>query len=203
MLKNKEDVIKVINDTWPHIIAECRQVLGSELHYQAMLYHCFRAYGGVPVDQLGMNVKQFISNPTTPLFKKYNEKRHPEYQGGFEPIPDIAFFSKGVEGDWRRRNRDNTIQHIIGVIEVKASERDQGRLRPKEVIDDIKKLAAHREEVLHRGGDMATIMMVIDTAPEPKERMTESSLSQVFDFAQPEGVSIYYLSPSGERIEKF
>ncbi|MGI9280021.1 MAG: hypothetical protein ACR2PX_10390 [Endozoicomonas sp.] len=53
---------------WPMIQEECLQVLGSELHYQAMLYHCLRTAGAVPIDQLGMNVKIWISNPVSSLF---------------------------------------------------------------------------------------------------------------------------------------
>lgn len=203
MLRSKLDVLKVVDHTWPKIIEECRQVLGSELHYQAMLYHCFRNHGQVPIDQLGMNVKQWISPPTTQLFKKLNEKRHPSYQGGFEPIPDLAFFSPDIQGDWRRRNRENTLRHIIGAIEVKASERAKGRLGPKEITDDIEKLAAHREEVKHLGGDMAAIMMVIDTAPTENERMKNWSLDHAFTSANNEGVAMLYLSPDAERTYGF
>lgn len=52
----KEASLKLLS-AWPHIITECRQALGSELYYQAVVYHCLRAHGHVPIGQLGMNVK--------------------------------------------------------------------------------------------------------------------------------------------------
>ena len=45
---------------WPAIVDECRAVWGSELHYQAMIYHALRTAGRVPREQLGMNVKIMI-----------------------------------------------------------------------------------------------------------------------------------------------
>ena len=48
---------------------ECRAVLGGELHYQAMAYHALRM-AGVPLAQVGMNVKQWIAEPTSELFRQ-------------------------------------------------------------------------------------------------------------------------------------
>lgn len=47
------------------------------------------------------------------------------YQGGFEPIPDVVIFNKNVNSDWRRRNCDNTLVDILITIEVKASESEK------------------------------------------------------------------------------
>ena len=201
MLTNKHDVLTVVDATWPSIVTECRQVLGSEQHYQAMIYHCFRAHGGVPIGQLGMNVRQWIEDPVTPNFQQRDKPKHEAYRGGFETVPDVAFFTSAIQGDWRRRSRLNTLRHIIGAIEIKASERDKARLRPKEIIDDIMKLAAHRQEVSHRGGDMAAIMMVIDTAPDERERMEQTALDQSLAIARSHGVAFCYLSVVDDFVQ--
>ena len=67
--------IAVVAHAWPTIIEECRAVLGGELHYQAIIYHCLR-HAGVPRNQLGMNVKQWIAGPITPLFQDLDSKKH-------------------------------------------------------------------------------------------------------------------------------
>ena len=56
-----------------------------------------------------MNVKMWISEPVTPLFQELDEKKHEQFRGGFEPIPDVAMFSEDVNGDWRRRNNEQTL----------------------------------------------------------------------------------------------
>lgn len=56
------DALSALRRAWSPFVAECRSVLGSELHYQALLYHCLRTYGGVPSQQLGMNVKIWITD---------------------------------------------------------------------------------------------------------------------------------------------
>ena len=81
---------------WPKIVKECRRVLGSELHYQAMVYHCLRHYGKVPIDQIGMNVKMWIDDPVSSLFRELDKRKNPYFQGGFEPIPDVALFASGI-----------------------------------------------------------------------------------------------------------
>ena len=60
---------------------------------------------------------------------------------------------------------------MLMAIEVKASERAGGRLSRAEVLRDIQKLSAHRHEVRRLGADMTPVMMVIDVAPLPSERM--------------------------------
>jgi hypothetical protein len=69
------------------MVDECRTVLGSELHYQAIVYHCLRSAGRVPLTQLGMNVKQFVRKPTTRLFKIKGKSKHPDYRGDSKPFP--------------------------------------------------------------------------------------------------------------------
>src|SRR5215213_7065074 len=87
-IATRDDALEAFQRAWPSFVVECRSVLGSELHYQALLYHCLRVYGQVPSRQLGMNVKIWITDVTSPRFRMVAEKKRPEYQGGFEPIPD-------------------------------------------------------------------------------------------------------------------
>lgn len=175
-MNTTDEAVQLLEAAWPRIQQECCCVLGGELHYQAMVYHALRL-AGVPIRQIGMNVKQWIENPTSTLFKALNERRHVDYRGGFEPIPDVVLFRPEINGDWRRRNRDNTLKHMLLAIEVKASERDKGRLTKSEILRDIDKLAAQREEVLRLGGDFILVMMVIDVAPLVRERMYEDHIT--------------------------
>ncbi|WP_159713624.1 hypothetical protein [Geminicoccus flavidas] len=122
-------------------------------------------------------------------------------QGGFEPIPDIVIFRPAIGGDWRRRNRQATLRHMLAAIEVKASERASGRLRAGEIICDIRKLAAHRDELRHRGGDMHPMMMVSDTAPLADERMPAAKLELARAAAQAQGVGFLYVSPTATCME--
>lgn len=183
---------------WPHIVNECRLALGSELHYQAVVYHCLRAHGVVPAQQLGMNVKMWIANPVSDLFKQLDVKKHENFRGGFEPIPDVCLFSSQVGGDWRRRNRDLTLASLLLAIELKASERHNGRLRVGEIVDDIKKLAAHRQEASARGSTFLPVVMVIDTAPDAVERMTPGSFRDCQAAAHNYNVGFMYISPTNE-----
>ena len=86
ILTTVEQAVAALDRAWPLIVDECRAVLGSELHYQAVIYHCLRATG-VPRTQVGMNVKQWITDPVTPLFQQLDARKHELYRGGFEPIP--------------------------------------------------------------------------------------------------------------------
>lgn len=183
---------------WPHIVKECRLALGSELHYQAVVYHCLRAHGAVPAQQLGMNVKMWIANPVSDLFKQLDERKHQNFRGGFEPIPDVCLFSSPVGGDWRRRNRDKTLASLLLAIEIKASERHNGRLRVGEIVDDIKKIAAHRQEASAKGSTFLPVVMVIDTAPDAVERMTPESLRNSQTAAHDHNVGFMYISPTNE-----
>lgn len=86
--------------------------MGSELHYQAVIYHCLRSVGKVHPGQLGMNVKIWISDAVSDLFR-----------GGREPIPDLVIFSPDIAGDFRRRNYANTLRRMLLAAEIKVSER--------------------------------------------------------------------------------
>lgn len=149
-----------------------------------------------------MNVKQWITDPVSPLFQALDLKKQEGFRGGFEPIPDLVIFSPGINADWRRRNREETLCHMLLAVEVKASERREGRLNRAEIVWDIEKLAAHRLEVRHKCkcGDMHPVVMIIDTAPIAGERMREWSLQEAQDAAVKEGVSFFYLSPSTEIV---
>lgn len=197
-MQNLTDAQQALKSTWPKIKSECLSVLGSELHYQAMIYHLLRHHGEVPVDQLGMNVKMWITEPVSPLFQDLDKRKHPDFHGGFEPIPDIVIFKPSINGDWRRRNNKATLSNMLVAIEVKASERAGGRLRPSEIILDIKKLAAHREEAMGKEADMFPVMLVIDSAPDEIERMTESALKKSQDLAKELSVGFLYVSPTNE-----
>jgi hypothetical protein len=103
MIVNQEDARAALASAWPNIRRECLAVLDLELHYQAMIYFALRTAGGVPVTQLGMNVKQWIPDVQSDLFKAFDQAKHESSRGGFEPVPDVVIFSPAVEGDWRRR----------------------------------------------------------------------------------------------------
>jgi hypothetical protein len=195
MIATSQDALDAVDRAWPLICGETLQVLGSELHYQAMIYHCLRAAGGVPVTQLGMNVRQFIPAVQSELFKSFAASKAEGFRTGFEPVPDVVIFSEGVEGDWRRRRHEHTIKHMLAVIEVKASERAGKSLSLDEVVGDIRKLAAHREEVRILGGDFHPIMLVVDSARDAKERMRPESLVVAKDVAVCNAVQWRYVSP--------
>jgi hypothetical protein len=175
-------------------------VLGSELHYQAILYHCLRAYGRVPSRQLGMNVKIYITDVVSEYFRKLDEEKHPDYRGGFEPIPDVVVFRPGIGGDFRRRNRENTLRQMLVAVEVKASERHQGRLRGSEIVKDIVKLEALGIEARHRGSDVLGAVVVIDTALEENERMTPEARRATEAAARGREVCLFYVSPTQESV---
>lgn len=179
-----------------YIEEECCDVLGSEQHYQAMVYHCLRLYGKVPLQQLAMNVKIKISNPTTEWFKQLDERKHPDYQGGFEPIPDVVLFSASINKDWRRRNNGNTAKNILMAVEIKASERKGNRLRAGEISKDMRKLHALREEVRALAGATVPMlaMLIIDSTPDEQEQMTFEGLEEVKREAVQLGVHLFYLS---------
>ena len=184
-------------EAWTGIVHDCRETLGSELFYQAVVYHHLRSVG-VPKRQLGMNVKMWISEPVTPLFQELDEKKHEQFRGGFEPIPDVAMFSEDVNGDWRRRNNEQTLKCLRSAIEVKASERAKSRLRVGEVEADIKKLAAHRDECIARGSKFYPVVMVLDTAPLAHEQMTPDSCNTTKMIAEAHSVGFLYCSPDDE-----
>lgn len=193
----REEAERILLRAWPAIVEECRSVLGGELHYQAVVYHCLRN-AGCPNTQIGMNVKQEIKAPVTPEFIRRNMAKKQAYQGYFEPIPDIVLFKPDINGNWQRRNYENTLRHMVCAIEVKASERERSRLGTREIRGDIAKLAAHRDELVHRGGTFLPVMMVIDVAPGETERMRADAVAECAQYAAAEGVVWLYVSPTEE-----
>ena len=103
-MQDLNEAKQAIRSAWPIIKAECLSVFGSELHYQSMIYHSLRTEGMVPLRQIGMNVKMWIDNPVSELFQTLDRRKHQDFQGGFEPIPDVVIFKPSINGDWRRRN---------------------------------------------------------------------------------------------------
>ena len=198
--ETQADALSALTRAWPPFAAECQSVLGSELHYQAVLYHCLRIHGQVPPGQLGMNVKIWITNVVSEYFRKLDERKHPEYRGGFEPIPDVVIFRPEIDGDWRRRNREKTLRQMLMAIEVKASERKEGRLRADEIVKDVLKLEALRIEARHRGSDVLPAIVAIDTAPEVNERMTLEARRVTEAAARERGVCLFYVSPSEDVV---
>ncbi|MBI1187318.1 MAG: hypothetical protein GC206_08325 [Alphaproteobacteria bacterium] len=201
-MKDRQDALRAIDAAWPQICGECLAVLGSELHYQAMIYHALRTTGQVPVEQLGMNVKQWIPDVQSELFRHFDLRKREAYRGGFEPIPDIVIFSNSVGGDWRRRRREHTIACMLAVIEVKASERAGKHLSRAEVCADIRKLAAHREEALFLGHDFHPVMLVIDSAREARERMTSVDVLVARDLARELSIEWRYVSPDDCHLDR-
>jgi hypothetical protein len=200
MMNTNEQALAAMELAWPHFIIEARKVLGSELHYQALLYYHLRSHGQVPLDQIGMNVKMWIEECVTPLFQKYAQRKAVGYQRGFEPIPDIVLFKPDVNGDWRRRNYKQTLEHSLAAIEVKASERYRDRLTYIEISTDIQKLCAQRSEMQFKGQSLTPIIVVVDTAPEMRERMRPGPLDAVCIEAENNGVYLYYVSQDTDRI---
>jgi hypothetical protein len=199
-IETRDDALEAFQRAWPPFVTECRSVLGSELHYQALLYHCLSVHGGVPPRQLGMNVKMRIMDPVSEHFRMLDEKRYPDYRGGYEPIPDVVIFRHEIDGDFRRRNRENTSRQMLMAIEVKASKRHLSRLGAREIVNDILKLEALRIEARHRGSDVLPAIATIDTAPEANERMTSYARQEVEAAARERGVCFFYVSPSEDSV---
>ncbi len=196
-IETQANALDTLTRAWAPFVVECRSVLESELHYQALLYHCLRTHGQVPSRQLGMNVKIWITDVVSEYFRMLDEIKHPEYRGGFEPVPDVVIRPE-INGDWRRRNREKTLRQMLMAIEVKASERKGSRLRAGEIVDDIFKLEALRIEAHHRGSDVLGAVVTIDTAPEANERMTPEARRETEAAARDRGVCLFYVSPSEE-----
>lgn len=198
-MKTHFDSIQIFKKVWPHICSECKGVYGSELHYQAMMYRCFREFGNVPPDQIGMNVKIWFDKPITSFFRTREYYKHKDFRGGIEPVPDIVLFSPEINGDFRRRNNRNTFKYMLMAIEVKASEREDSRLIPGEICEDIYKLEAFRNEARRRRKNFVPTMVVLDTAQLPEERMTSQSVETILSEAKKHNVGLFYLSPDSEE----
>lgn len=197
-MQTQAEALTALTRSWSTIVEECRCVLASELHYQAVLYHCLREVGRVPKEQLGMNVKMWIPDVVSDHFKALDLRKATGFQGGFEPIPDVVIFRPDIRGDFRRRNRSNTLRQMLVAIEVKASERYRGRLTASEIENDILKLEAHRVEVRHRESDFLPAVAVIDTAPDPAERMRSEAVDAARSAAEERDVCFFYLSQEEE-----
>jgi hypothetical protein len=200
MFMNRAEATELLRAAWPLIVDESRAVLGGELHYQAIVYWALRQ-AGVPRTQIGMNVKQWIDEPVSELFRTWDARKNVNFQGGFEPIPDVVLFAPEIAGNWQRRNRVNTLKHMLIAIEVKASERAKSRLSQREIERDIHKLAAHREELCNLGSDMLPVMMVIDVATDASERMLPTVVERCADIAREFGVAWMYVSPDTQDCQ--
>ena len=163
------------------------------------MYRCFRDFGNVPPQQIGMNVKIRVFDPITSLFRELDSQKDEDFQGGYEPIPDIVLFSPEINGDFRRRNRENTLRHMLMAIEIKASEREGGRLRPGEIISDLDKLKAFQHEASRRRSYFVPTMIIVDTAPEESENMRSSSLKKAAYHAEKLNVGLFYVSQNGDK----
>lgn len=164
------------------------------------MYRCFREFGEVPVEQIGMNVKIWIDNPITSFLRTREYYKHKDFRGGIEPVPDIVLFTPEIKGDFRRRNNENTFKCMLMAIEVKASERENSRLTPGEICEDIYKLEAFRNEARRRRKNFVPTMVVLDTAPQPEERMTSQSVETILSEAKQHNVGLFYLAPDSDEI---
>ncbi len=167
-----------------------------------MIYYHLRQTGQISFNQLGMNVKTTITEVQNDFFHQRILLKNENYQSsGLEIIPDITFFSERINHDWRRRNFENTLKETIYSLEVKASERHKSRLRQLEIQTDIQKLIAQRQEtqrLYHKR--IGVGMFIIDVAPDPIERMKESALAYIVEFAKLNEVDIWYFNQDS-RIE--
>ena len=150
-----------------------------------------------------MDVKIWFDNPITSFFRTREYYKNKDYRGGIEPIPDIVLFSPDIKGDFRRRNNENTFKCMLMAIEVKASERENSRLMPGEICEDIYKLEALRNEARRRRKNFVPTMVVLDTAPQSQERMTSESLELIVHEAKACNVGLFYLAPESERIQEW
>jgi hypothetical protein len=196
MLNNVEQAKIAISNSYDKIVSDCRKVLGSELHYQAMIYHVLRIEGLVSVEQIGMNVKTTIKHVKTQFLKDRIAKKNINYQSdGIEIIPDISIYHKSINADWRRRNFENTLKHTLYSLEIKASERQNGRLTFSEIKEDVLKLKAQFDETkLKHGIEIGLGMMIIDVAPTDEERMKLKTLEEVINLTKEHDVDLWYFN---------
>lgn len=121
--------------------------------------------------------------------------KHKDFREGQEIIPDITIFTKNIKSDFRRRNYKNTLKETLYSLEVKASEREKGRLQGSEIKNDIIKLKSqHTETKLKHKKEIGIGIMIIDTAPKESERMRKNTLDEVKRFAKENGVDFWYCS---------
>ncbi len=200
MIQSSLEVKQAISSCFEMVVSECRLILASELHYQAMLYHHLRHTGGIPFNQLGMNVKTTITNVQNPFLLQKSFLRNAKFQSAdIEIIPDITVFTQDINHDWRRRNFANTLKETVYSLEVKASERHKGRLQQKEIETDILKLVAQREETerLFRRR-IGVGVFIIDVAPDLDERMKASTLGFLIELAKDQEVDLWYFNQESQ-----
>ncbi len=200
MIQSPEEVKQTISNCFNLVVTECRLILASELHYQAMLYYHLRHTGGIPFNQLGMNVKTTITNVQNPFLLQKSFLRNTNYQSAdIEIIPDITVFSQEINHDWRRRNFANTLKETLYSLEVKASERHKGRLQQKEVETDILKLVAQREETRRLFNRRIGVgMFIVDVAPDPGERMKAPILEALIELTRQQEVDLWYFNQESQ-----
>jgi hypothetical protein len=172
--------------------------LWGELQYQAILYHILRRIGQIPVTQLGMNVRIKFYNPINEDFIKRSNSRKEEYRGVHEVIPDLVIYDPDVRGKWQRRMADGTVRSILIAMEMKCSERKQGRLHRAEIEKDLLKLDALREEANARSRKILPVMFIVDTAVDKEERMRQSALQYIIQKAKALNIGLLYLPPQPE-----
>lgn len=183
-----------ISKAYPEIIKECRNVLGSELHYQAMVYHLLRKEGEVPLGQLGMNVKTTIKDVQTEFLSERIKKKNINFQSdGIEIIPDVSIYHPDIKADWRRRNYKSTLQQTLYSLEIKASERQNGRLTFGEIKEDVLKLKAQFDETkIKHNLEIGVGMMIIDVTPNEGEKMKRNTLEDVIKLCKEYQVDLWY-----------
>lgn len=200
MIHSPEEVKQAISNCFDLVVTECRLILAPELHYQAMLYHHLRHTGGIPFNQLGMNVKTTITDVQNPFLLQKSFMRNANYQSAdIEIIPDIMVFTQEINHDWRRRNFANTLKETLYSLEVKASERYKGRLQQKEIETDILKLIAQREETERLFSRRIGVgVFIIDVAPDLGERMRASTLDFLTEVARDHEVDLWYFNQDSQ-----
>ncbi len=202
-MNSMEEAIFAVENAWPGITQDAEEVSASELHYQAMIYNRLRIDGGIPLKQLGMNVKMLIKEPVSLFFQEEAEKTksmrsvYSPYKG-IQPTPDIVIFNHSIDIDWRRSNSDTTMVNMLSMIEVKVSEFTENRLTASDIIKDIHKLAAHREEVESLGATVLPIMMVIDAAHDESNKMLSTSIDEYQNVAYQNRIKVFHHSSSYE-----
>ena len=140
--------------------------------------------------------KTTISNVSSPFLKERILKKNEKYQSfGIEIIPDISFFRTDINGDWRRRNHINTFKETLYSLEIKASERANGRIAYSEIETDLLKLKAQTEETERQHNrKIGAGLMIIDVAPKMEERITVNSLNRIKALSKPHAIDLWYFS---------
>lgn len=91
---------------------------------------------------------------------------------------------------------------MLAVLEIKASERAGSTLSLSEVVRDLRKLAAHREEIQSMGHDFHPVMMVIDSARDTSERMRGTDTAKARALSSELGVEWRYVSPTERQVDR-